>query len=363
VTPAPAAGPAAGAHDHLARRTGAPEHGGTVTVRVGINGFGRIGRNYFRAALAKGSDLEIVAVNDLTDNKALAHLLKYDSTAGILQQSVELEGDSIVVDGKPVKVLEQRDPAQLGWGDLGVDVVIESTGRFTKAADARKHLEAGAKKVIISAPASGEDGTFVMGVNESTYDPESMHILSNASCTTNCLAPLAKVFNDAFGIEHGLMTTVHAYTADQNLQDGPHSDLRRARAAALSIIPTSTGAAKAIGLVLPELKGKLDGFALRVPVPVGSITDLTVTASREVSVDEVKAAYKEAAEGPMKGILKYVSDPIVSADIVGDPHSSLFDAELTRVIGNQVKLSSWYDNEWGYSSRLVDLTDYVGARL
>jgi glyceraldehyde 3-phosphate dehydrogenase len=334
-----------------------------VTTRVGINGFGRIGRNYFRAALAKGSDIEIVAVNDLTDNKALAHLLKYDSTAGILKQSVELEGDSIVVDGKPVQVLEQRDPAQLGWGDLGVDIVIESTGRFTKADDARKHIEAGAKKVIISAPATGEDGTFVMGVNEGTYDPATMHILSNASCTTNCLAPLAKVFNDAFGIEHGLMTTVHAYTADQNLQDGPHSDLRRARAAALSIIPTSTGAAKAIGLVLPELKGKLDGFALRVPVPVGSITDLTVTASRTVSVDEVKAAYKEAAEGPMKGILKYVTDPIVSADIVGDPHSSLFDAELTRVIGNQVKLSSWYDNEWGYSSRLVDLTDYVAARL
>ena len=334
-----------------------------MTTRVGINGFGRIGRNYFRAALAKGSDIEIVAVNDLTDNKALAHLLKYDSTAGILKESVELEGDSIVVDGKPVQVLEQRDPAQLGWGDLGVDIVIESTGRFTKADDARKHIEAGAKKVIISAPATGEDGTFVMGVNEGTYDPATMHILSNASCTTNCLAPLAKVFNDAFGIENGLMTTVHAYTADQNLQDGPHSDLRRARAAALSIIPTSTGAAKAIGLVLPELKGKLDGFALRVPVPVGSITDLTVTASRTVSVDEVKAAYKEAAEGPMKGILKYVTDPIVSADIVGDPHSSLFDAELTRVIGNQVKLSSWYDNEWGYSSRLVDLTDYVGARL
>ena len=334
-----------------------------MTTRVGINGFGRIGRNYFRAALAKGSDIEIVAVNDLTDNKALAHLLKYDSTAGILKESVELDGDSIVVDGKPVQVLEQRDPAQLGWGDLGVDIVIESTGRFTKADDARKHIEAGAKKVIISAPASGEDGTFVMGVNEGTYDPETMHILSNASCTTNCLAPLAKVFNDAFGIEHGLMTTVHAYTADQNLQDGPHSDLRRARAAALSIIPTSTGAAKAIGLVLPELKGKLDGYALRVPVPVGSITDLTVTASRAVSVDEVKAAYKEAAEGPMKGILKYVTDPIVSADIVGDPHSSLFDAELTRVIGNQVKLSSWYDNEWGYSSRLVDLTDYVAARL
>ena len=334
-----------------------------MTVRIGINGFGRIGRNYFRAALAKGSDLEIVAVNDLTDNRALAHLLKYDSTAGVLKESVDLDGDRIVVDGKPVQVLEQRDPAQLGWGDLGVDVVIESTGRFTKADDARKHIEAGAKKVIISAPATGEDGTFVMGVNEGTYDPASMHILSNASCTTNCLAPLAKVFNDAFGIEHGLMTTVHAYTADQNLQDGPHSDLRRARAAALSIIPTSTGAAKAIGLVLPELKGKLDGFALRVPVPVGSITDLTVTASRTVSVDEVKAAYREAADGPLKGILKYVTDPIVSADIVGDPHSSLFDAELTRVIGDQVKLSSWYDNEWGYSSRLVDLTDYVAARL
>jgi glyceraldehyde 3-phosphate dehydrogenase len=334
-----------------------------VTVRVGINGFGRIGRNYFRAALAKGSDLEIVAVNDLTDNRALAHLLKYDSTGGRLTQSVELEGDSIVIDGKPVQVLEQRDPAALGWGDLGVDIVIESTGRFTKAADARKHIEAGAKKVIISAPASGEDGTFVMGVNEGTYDPDTMHILSNASCTTNCLAPLAKVFNDSFGIERGLMTTVHAYTADQNLQDGPHSDLRRARAAAVSIIPTSTGAAKAIGLVLPELKGKLDGFALRVPVPVGSITDLTVTASRRTSVDEVQAAYREAADGPMKGILKYVDEPIVSADIVGDPHSSLFDAELTRVIDDQVKLSAWYDNEWGYSNRLVDLTDYVAARL
>jgi glyceraldehyde 3-phosphate dehydrogenase len=334
-----------------------------VTTRVGINGFGRIGRNYLRAALAKGSDLEIVAVNDLTDNKALAHLLKYDSTGGTLKETVEVDGDNIVVGGKAIKVLEQRDPAQLGWGALGVDVVIESTGRFTKAADARKHIEAGAKKVIISAPASGEDGTFVMGVNEGTYDPETMHILSNASCTTNCLAPLAKVFNDSFGIETGLMTTVHAYTADQNLQDGPHSDLRRARAAALSIIPTSTGAAKAIGLVLPELIGKLDGFALRVPVPVGSITDLTVTTKSAVSVDEVKAAYKAAADGPLKGILKYVDDPIVSADVVGDPHSSLFDSELTRVIGNQVKLSSWYDNEWGYSSRLVDLTDYVAARL
>lgn len=334
-----------------------------MTVKIGINGFGRIGRNYFRAALAKGSDLEIVAVNDLTDNRALAHLLKYDSVAGQLSKDVSVQGDTIVVDGTAVQVLEQRDPAALGWGDLGVDIVIESTGRFTKADDARKHIAAGAKKVIISAPASGEDGTFVMGVNEGTYDPDSMHILSNASCTTNCLAPLAKVFNDSFGIENGLMTTVHAYTADQNLQDGPHSDLRRARAAALSIIPTSTGAAKAIGLVLPELKGKLDGFALRVPVPVGSITDLTVTSGRTVTVDEVKAAYREAADGPMKGILKYVEDPIVSADVVGDPHSSLFDADLTRVIGNQVKLSSWYDNEWGYSNRLVDLTDYVAARL
>jgi glyceraldehyde 3-phosphate dehydrogenase len=332
-------------------------------VRVGINGFGRIGRNYLRAALAKGSELEVVAVNDLTDNRALAHLLKYDSTAGPLKEEVGLEGDSIVVEGRSIKVLEERDPAALGWGDLGVDIVIESTGRFTKADDARKHLDAGAKKVIISAPATGEDGTFVMGVNEGSYDPDTMNILSNASCTTNCLAPLAKVFNDAFGIENGLMTTVHAYTADQNLQDGPHKDLRRARAAALSIIPTSTGAAKAIGLVLPELKGKLDGFALRVPVPVGSITDLTVTSSRQVSVDEVLQAYREAADGPMKGILKYVEEPIVSADIVGDPHSSLFDAELTRVIGNQVKLSSWYDNEWGYSSRLVDLAEYVAARL
>jgi glyceraldehyde 3-phosphate dehydrogenase len=334
-----------------------------VAVRVGINGFGRIGRNYFRAALAKGSDLEIVAVNDLTDNRALAHLLKYDSTAGPLAEEVGLEGDSIVIGGKSVKVLEERDPAALGWGDLGVDIVIESTGRFTKAADARKHIEAGAKKVIISAPASDEDGTFVMGVNEGSYDPDSMHILSNASCTTNCLAPLAKVFNDAFGIERGLMTTVHAYTADQNLQDGPHKDLRRARAAAVSIIPTSTGAAKAIGLVLPELKGKLDGFALRVPVPVGSITDLTVTAGRQVTVDEVQQAYREAADGPMKGILKYVDEPIVSADIVGDPHSSLFDSELTRVLGDQVKLSAWYDNEWGYSNRLVDLAEYVAARL
>ncbi|MEN2737584.1 type I glyceraldehyde-3-phosphate dehydrogenase [Microbacterium sp. X-17] len=334
-----------------------------MSVKIGINGFGRIGRNYLRAALAKGSDLEIVAVNDLTDNKTLAHLLKYDSITGRLDATVELEGDSIVVNGKPIKVLEERDPANLPWGDLGVDIVIESTGRFTKAADAKKHLEAGAKKVIISAPATDEDATFVIGVNEHLYDPEKHNIISNASCTTNCLAPLAKVFNDEFGIERGLMTTVHAYTADQNLQDGPHSDLRRARAAAINIVPTSTGAAKAIGLVLPELKGKLDGFALRVPVPTGSITDLTVTASRPVTVDEVKAAYKKAAEGPLKGILKYTEDEIVSSDIVSDPHSSIFDSGLLRVIGDQVKLSSWYDNEWGYSNRLVDLTEYVAERL
>ncbi|MFE4952010.1 type I glyceraldehyde-3-phosphate dehydrogenase [Leifsonia sp. NPDC056665] len=334
-----------------------------MSVKIGINGFGRIGRNYLRAALAKGSDLEIVAVNDLTDNKTLAHLLKYDSITGRLDATVELEGDSIVVNGKPIKVLEERDPANLPWGELGVDIVIESTGRFTKAADAKKHIEAGAKKVIISAPATDEDATFVIGVNEHLYDPEKHNIISNASCTTNCLAPLAKVFNDEFGIERGLMTTVHAYTADQNLQDGPHSDLRRARAAAINIVPTSTGAAKAIGLVLPELKGKLDGFALRVPVPTGSITDLTVTASRPVTIDEVKAAYKKAAEGPLKGILKYTEDEIVSSDIVSDPHSSIFDSGLLRVLGDQVKLSSWYDNEWGYSNRLVDLTEYVAERL
>lgn len=334
-----------------------------MSVKIGINGFGRIGRNYFRAALAQGSNLEIVAVNDLTDTKALAHLLKYDSITGRLDAEVSVDGDTIVVNGKPITVLADRDPANLPWGELGVDIVIESTGFFTKAEAAKKHLDAGAKKVIISAPASGEDATFVVGVNHEDYDPENHHIISNASCTTNCLAPLAKVFNDEFGIERGLMTTVHAYTADQNLQDGPHSDLRRARAAALNIVPTSTGAAKAIGLVLPELKGKLDGFALRVPVPTGSITDLTVEASREVSADEILAAYKAAAEGPMKGILKYTEDPIVSSDIVTDPHSSIFDAGLLRVNGNQVKLSSWYDNEWGYSNRLVDLAEYVAERL
>jgi glyceraldehyde 3-phosphate dehydrogenase len=335
-----------------------------VSVKIGINGFGRIGRNFFRAALAKGSDLDIVAVNDLTDNKALAHLLKYDSITGRLDAVVELDGDNIVVNGKPIKVLEERDPANLPWGDLGVDIVVESTGRFTKSDDARKHLAGGAKKVVISAPASGSDvATLVLGVNEGTYDPATHDIISNASCTTNCLAPLAKVFLDNFGIERGLMTTVHAYTADQNLQDGPHGDLRRARAAAINIIPTSTGAAKALGLVIPELVGKLDGYALRVPVPTGSITDLTVESSRPVTVDEVNAAYKAAAEGPLKGILAYTEDPIVSSDIVSDPHSSIFDAGLTKVIGTQVKVASWYDNEWGYSNRLVDITEYVGARL
>ncbi|MCS4277001.1 type I glyceraldehyde-3-phosphate dehydrogenase [Mycetocola lacteus] len=335
-----------------------------MTVKIGINGFGRIGRNYFRAALAKGSNIEIVAVNDLTDNKTLAHLLKYDSITGRLDAEVTYNENEIVVNGKAIKSFAERDPANLPWGELGVDIVIESTGFFTKAELAQKHIDAGAKKVLISAPASGDAATFVMGVNEHEYNPETDHIISNASCTTNCLAPLAKVFNDNFGIETGLMTTVHAYTADQNLQDGPHGDLRRARAAAVNIVPTSTGAAKAIGLVLPELKGKLDGFALRVPVPTGSITDLTVTTSRELTIDEIKAAYKAAAEsGPLKGILKYTEDEIVSSDIVTDPHSSIFDAGLLRVQGKQVKLSSWYDNEWGYSNRLVDLTVFVADKL
>ncbi|MBO9050095.1 type I glyceraldehyde-3-phosphate dehydrogenase [Curtobacterium flaccumfaciens] len=334
-----------------------------MTVKIGINGFGRIGRNFFRAALAKGSDLEIVAVNDLTDNASLANLLKFDSITGRLGVSVELDGDNIVVDGKAIKVLAERDPANLPWGELGVDIVIESTGFFTKAADAQKHIDAGAKKVIISAPASGDDVTIVLGVNEDQYDAANHHIISNASCTTNSLAPLAKVFHDKFGIERGLMTTVHAYTADQNLQDGPHKDPRRARAAALNIVPTSTGAAKAIGQVMPELAGKLDGFALRVPVPTGSITDLTLETKSEVTVDEINAAYKEAAAGPLKGILLYSEDPLVSTDITTDPHSSIYDSGLTKVIGGLVKITSWYDNEWGYSNRLVDLTEYVGERL
>jgi glyceraldehyde 3-phosphate dehydrogenase len=335
-----------------------------MTIRVGINGFGRIGRNFYHAVLAQSADdIELVAVNDLTDNKSLAHLFKYDSILGRLPAEVSYAGDEITVAGKSFKSLEERDPAKLPWKDLGADIVIESTGFFTDATKARAHIDAGAKKVIISAPAKNEDVTVVMGVNHETYDPAAHTIISNASCTTNCLAPLAKAINDAFGIQRGLMTTIHAYTADQNLQDGPHRDLRRARAAALNIVPTSTGAAKAIGLVLPELKGKLDGFALRVPTPTGSATDLTATVSREVSVDEVNAAMKAAADGPLKGYLTYTEDPIVSSDIVTDPSSCIFDAGLTRTIGDQVKVVGWYDNEWGFSNRMIDLVRHVGASL
>ncbi len=335
-----------------------------MATRVGINGFGRIGRNYLRAELAKGTDLEIVAVNDLSDPASLAHLLKYDSVTGRLNQEVKVDGQNIIVGGNTIKVLAERDPANLPWGELGVDIVIESTGRFTDAAAAPAHIPAGAKKGIISAPASGDAATFVMGVNDHEYDPAKHHVISNASCTTNCLAPFAKVFNDKFGIENGLMTTVHAYTADQNLQDGPHGDLRRARAAAINIVPSSTGAAKAIGLVLPELKDKLDGYALRVPVPTGSITDLTLVSKVDVTVEEIKAAYKAAAaSGPLKGILAYTEDEIVSSDIVTDPHSSIVDAGLIKVIGRTVKISSWYDNEWGYSNRLVELTQLVASKL
>jgi glyceraldehyde 3-phosphate dehydrogenase len=336
---------------------------GPVTIRVGINGFGRIGRNFYRALLASGADIELVAVNDLTDNATLAHLLKYDSILGRLPYEVKATETELTVNGKSFKAFAERDPGKLPWGDLGADVVIESTGLFTDAAKAKVHADNGAKKVIISAPAKGEDITIVLGVNGDKYDAAKHTIISNASCTTNCLAPMAKVLNDTIGIEKGLMTTIHAYTQDQNLQDGPHKDLRRARAAALNIVPTSTGAAKAIGLVLPELKGKLDGFALRVPIPTGSATDLTFTAARETSVEEVNAAIKAAAEGPLKGILVYTEDEIVSSDIVTDPASCIFDAGLTKVIGNQVKVVGWYDNEWGYSNRLVDLTKLVGASL
>ncbi|WP_077089744.1 type I glyceraldehyde-3-phosphate dehydrogenase [Mycobacterium rhizamassiliense] len=343
-----------------------------MTVRVGINGFGRIGRNFYRALLAQqeqgsgssGADIEVVAVNDITDNSTLAHLLKFDSILGRLPHDVTLEGeDTIVVGPAKIKALAVREgPAALPWGDLGVDVVIESTGLFTKRDKAQGHLDAGAKKVIISAPASDEDITIVLGVNDDKYDG-SQNIISNASCTTNCLGPLAKVLNDEFGIVKGLMTTIHAYTQDQNLQDGPHSDLRRARAAGLNIVPTSTGAAKAIGLVLPELKGKLDGYALRVPIPTGSVTDLTAELKKSATADEINAAMKAAAEGKLKGILKYYDAPIVSSDIVTDPHSSIFDSGLTKVIDNQAKVVSWYDNEWGYSNRLVDLVALVGKSL
>jgi glyceraldehyde 3-phosphate dehydrogenase len=339
-----------------------------VTVRVGINGFGRIGRNFYRALLAQQeqgtADIEVVAANDITDNATLAHLLKFDSILGRLPYDVSLEGeDTIVVGTRRIKALEVREgPAAMPWGELGVDVVVESTGLFTNAAKAKGHLQAGAKKVIISAPATDPDITIVLGVNDDRYDG-SQNIISNASCTTNCLAPVTKVLHDEFGIVKGLMTTIHAYTQDQNLQDGPHKDLRRARAAALNIVPTSTGAAKAIGLVMPELKGKLDGYALRVPIPTGSVTDLTVELSKPGSAEDINAAFKAAAEGRLKGILKYYDAPIVSSDIVTDPHSSIFDSGLTKVIDNQAKVVSWYDNEWGYSNRLIDLVTLVGKSL
>jgi len=331
-----------------------------VTVRVGINGFGRIGRNFYRAVQASGADIEVVAFNDLGDDATQAHLLKYDSILGRLGQPVCVVDGGIQVGDKVIKSFAQRDPSQLPWGDIGADIVLESTGFFTDATKAKAHVAGGAKKVIISAPAKNEDFTVVMGVNDKDYDPAAHTIISNASCTTNCLAPMAKAIDDAFTIEKGLMTTIHAYTQDQNLQDGPHADLRRARAAAINVVPTSTGAAKAIGLVLPQLKGKLDGFAMRVPLPTGSATDLTITVGRETSVDEVNAAVKAAADGKY---LRYSTDPIVSSDIVTDPASCIFDAPLTKVIGNQVKVIGWYDNEWGYSNRLVDLIILVGATL
>ena len=331
-----------------------------MTVKVAINGFGRIGRNYFRALVASGADLDVVAVNDLTDNKTLAHLLKYDSILGRFPGEISYDDDSITVDGKEIKAFAEKDPAQLPWADLGVDIVIESTGFFTDATKADAHIKAGAKKVLISAPAKNEDITIVMGVNEGDYDPAAHNIISNASCTTNCLAPMAKALNDGIGIERGLMTTIHAYTQDQNLQDGPHKDLRRSRAAALNMVPTTTGAAKAVSLVLPELKGKLDGYAMRVPTPTGSATDLTFEASRETSVEEINEIIKKAADGR---ILVYTEDEIVSKDIETDPASCIFDAKLTKVIGNQVKVLGWYDNEWGYSNRLVDLTELVGSKL
>ena len=334
-----------------------------MTVRVGINGFGRIGRNFFRAVVASGADVEIVGANDLMDHKTIAHLLKYDSVLGVLADDVSASDDAITVGGHTIKIFAERDPASIPWSQVGADVVIEATGLFTDATKAKAHIDGGAKKVVISAPAKNEDGTFVMGVNDADYDPEKHTVISNASCTTNCLAPMTKPLHDELGVVKGLMTTIHAYTQDQNLLDGPHKDLRRARAAALSIIPTSTGAAKAIGLVMPDLKGKLDGYALRVPTPTGSATDLTFEAGRETSVEEVNALVKAAADGPLKGILKYTEDPIVSSDIVTDPHSCIFDSGLTKVIGNQVKVVGWYDNEWGYSNRLIDIVGLVGSSL
>ncbi len=334
-----------------------------MAIKVGINGFGRIGRMFLRAALAK-KELEIVAVNDITDAPTLAHLLKYDSIHGTLRHEVKAEGGIIFLDGKPLQVLAERDPAKLPWSKLGVQVVVESTGLFTARDKAAMHLSAGAKKVVISAPADGADVTLCLGVNQNVYDAKKHDVISNASCTTNCLAPVGKVLHDSFGIVHGLMTTVHSYTSDQNLQDGPHKDLRRARAAAVSMIPTSTGAAKAIGLVLPALKGKLDGLAIRVPTANVSLVDLTVTVDKDAEVKSVNAAMKAAADGPLKGILAYSEAPIVSVDLNGDPHSSIFDAPLTKVIGNRlVKVFSWYDNEWGYSNRLADVAAFVAAKL
>jgi glyceraldehyde 3-phosphate dehydrogenase len=332
-------------------------------IRVGINGFGRIGRNYLRAAAQTGADIEIVGVNDLTDNKTLAHLLRYDSVHGRFQGVVEVNDRGLVIDGKEVVVAAERNPADLPWKDLGVDIVIESTGIFTSRDKAAAHLQAGARKVIISAPAKNEDVTIVMGVNEGTYDAANHDVISNASCTTNSVVPMAKVLDDSFGIEQGFMTTVHAYTNDQGTQDQPHSDLRRARAAAVSVIPTSTGAAKAASLALPQLEGRLDGLSLRVPVPDGSITDLVVTLGRPTDRDEVNAAFRSAAEGPMQGIMEYTEDPIVSADIVGNLHSCILDGLSTMVNGSMVKVLGWYDNEMGYSARLVDLTQYVGNKL
>ncbi len=334
-----------------------------MTVRVGINGFGRIGRNFFRAVAASGADIEIVAFNDLGDDDTQAHLLKYDTILGRFPADVSVSDKGIQVGDQLITSLAERDPAALPWGDLGVDVVIESTGFFTDANQARAHIDAGATKVIITAPAKNEDVTLVLGVNDDAYDPANHSVISNASCTTNCLAPMAKALNDSIGIQRGLMTTIHAYTQDQNLQDGPHKDLRRARAAALNVVPTSTGAAKAIGLVLPELKGKLDGYALRVPVATGSATDLTFTAGRETSVQEVNDIVRAAAEGELAGYLRYTEDPIVSSDIVTDPASCIFDAGLTKALGDQVKVVGWYDNEWGYSNRLVDLVNLVGDTL
>ncbi|WP_274557048.1 type I glyceraldehyde-3-phosphate dehydrogenase [Streptomyces spiramyceticus] len=334
-----------------------------MTIRVGINGFGRIGRNYFRALLEQGADIEIVAVNDLGDTATTAHLLKYDTILGRLKADVSHTADTITVDGHTIKVLSERNPADIPWGKLGVDVVIESTGIFTKKADAEKHIAGGARKVLISAPAKDEDITIVMGVNQDKYDPANHHVISNASCTTNCVAPMAKVLDENFGIVKGLMTTVHAYTNDQRILDFPHSDLRRARAAAENIIPTTTGAAKATALVLPQLKGKLDGIAMRVPVPTGSVTDLVITLEREVTKDEINTAFQKAAEGELKGIVEYTVDPIVSSDIVNEPASCTFDSSLTMAEGTQVKVIGWYDNEWGYSNRLVDLTVFVGSQL